>query len=167
MKLQTQCGRPRHRPDSGSVRQAQAMLLCDNVQAPNSDNAAPRILFACRRSRIGGTLGVSLLHAVLAVALAGCSLDNGPGTIFVDPGHYSVYKCNELATQLKTLGAKEKELRGLMDKASEGGGGAVIGTLAYRADYEAVLTEERLVQRQAADKKCEVAPNYQSDQTIR
>ena len=68
---------------------------------------------------------------------------------------------------MKTLNAREKELRGLMDRAKEGGGGVVIGTLAYRADYDSVLTQEKLVQREAADKKCELAPAYQSDQTIR
>jgi hypothetical protein len=58
-------------------------------------------------------------------------------------------------------------LRGLIDKANEGGGGAVIGSLAYRTDYDSVLTEERLLQRAAADKDCGFTPEFQSDQTIR
>jgi hypothetical protein len=56
-----------------------------------------------------------------------------------------------------------------MAKAGEGGSGALVGALAYRADYEAVLSEEKLLQRTAAEKKCEVGPPpaLQSDQPVR
>jgi len=120
-----------------------------------------------RRSAGFSVLASRAALAAALTALAGCGLENGPGSLFVDPGHYSVYHCNDLATQMKTLGAKEQELRGLMEKANEGGGGAVIGSLAYRTDYESVLTQERLIQREAAEKKCAIVPSYQSDQTIR
>jgi hypothetical protein len=43
----------------------------------------------------------------------------------------------------------------------------VIGSLAYRSDYESVLTEEKLVQRAAVDRKCGFTPDFQSDHTIR
>jgi uncharacterized protein YbjQ (UPF0145 family) len=66
------------------------------------------------------------------------------------------------------LEARESELRSLMDKASEGGGGAVIGELSYRADYETVLSQEKMLKRAAAEKKCEIAPpTFQSDQAVR
>jgi hypothetical protein len=107
------------------------------------------------------------LLGFLAVALAGCSLRDGTGSIMVDPGRYTAFHCNDLAARWKVLVAREKELRGLMDKAAEGGGGAVIGALAYRSDYESVLSEEKLLQRTAADKKCDFTPDYQSDQGIR
>ena len=86
----------------------------------------------------------------------------------IDPGHYSEYHCNQLATRGKELLKREKDLHDLMVRADESNGGAVIGTLAYRADYESVLAEEKIVQREAAEKKCEVGPPaYTSDQTIR
>jgi hypothetical protein len=101
-------------------------------------------------------------------ALAGCgSNPDGPGSILVDPGHYNAYHCNELASRWAALLTREGELRGLMEKASEGSGGTVIGSLAYRSDYETVLTEERLVRRTAFEKKCPFAADYQSDRTIR
>ncbi len=115
--------------------------------------------------RVGVLLG--LLSAFAAAALGGCGLNDGPGAVLVDPGHYSAYHCDDLAKRWQELLTREKELRGLMDKASEGGGGTVIGSLAYRTDYESVLTEERLVQRAAADRKCAFTPDYQSDHTIR
>jgi len=107
------------------------------------------------------------LLSLAAVALAGCGSSAGTGELLVDPGRYSAFHCNEIAARWKELIARENELRGLMDKASEGGGGAVIGSLAYRSDYESVLSEERLLQRTATDKNCAFTPEYQSDHTIR
>jgi hypothetical protein len=85
----------------------------------------------------------------------------------IDPGRYSVYHCNELAARWKVLVAREKELVGLMNKANDGGAGAVIGSLAYRSDYDSVQSEERLLQSEAADKKCDFTTDYRSDNTIR
>jgi hypothetical protein len=105
---------------------------------------------------------------VVGVTLAGCTLSEDPGQLGIDPGRYEFYHCNDLAAQLKSLQARENELRSLMAKASEGSGGAVIGALSYRADYETVLSQEKLLQRTAAEKKCEVAPpTVQSNQTVR
>jgi hypothetical protein len=108
-----------------------------------------------------------LLCAAAGMTLAGCGLGNGPGSFLVDPGRYEAYHCNDLVTRWKQLTDREKELRALMDKASQSGTGAVIGAVAYRSDYEGVLTEEKLVQREAADKKCELTTTFQSDQSIR
>ena len=106
-------------------------------------------------------LGVAL------VALTGCSMPDGAGSLLVDPGRYSAYHCNDLAARWKVLVAREKDLRSLMEKADQGGGGAVIGSLAYRSDYDAALSEEKLLQRTAADKNCGLTTQFQSDQTIR
>jgi len=107
------------------------------------------------------------LLAVAVAALAGCSMPDGAGTLLVDPGRYSVYHCNDLAARWKVLLAREKDLRSLMEKADQGGGGAVIGSLAYRSDYDSVLTEEKLLQRAAAEKNCDPTLQFQSDETIR
>jgi hypothetical protein len=122
----------------------------------------PQARFSLRRSALGSI--------VAAGALAGCVADQGPGQIAVDPGRYEFYHCNDLASQLKILQAREAELRMLMAKAGESGGGVVVGALAYRSDYETVLSQEKLLQRTAAEKKCEVEPPpavVQSGQTVR
>jgi predicted small secreted protein len=90
--------------------------------------------------------------------LAGCSTTDGVGPFIVDPGRYSVYHCDGLQTRLKVLLAREDELNNLMQKASEGGGGVLIGNMSYRADYEKTLGEEKLLRRTAAEKKCELPP---------
>jgi hypothetical protein len=109
----------------------------------------------------GALLGVAVF------ALTGCGAGDDAGSLLIDPGRYSAYHCNELAAQWKILVAREKELRGLMDKASEGGGGVVIGSLAYRTDYESTLSDEKLLQQTAAEKNCGFTAQFQSDQGIR
>ncbi len=81
------------------------------------------------------TFGALGACALVALALTGCG-SYGAGSFIVDPGHYDAYHCKDLDTRAKALVTREKELRALMDKASESGGGAVIGALSYRTDYE-------------------------------
>lgn len=104
-----------------------------------------------------------LVAMAVALALAGCGLTE---TAIVDPSRYEGYRCNDLIGQWKGLLARQQELQSLMDKAGNGGG-ALIGTMTYRADYETVLGEEKVLQRTAAEKNCALTPTYQSDQTIR
>jgi len=102
------------------------------------------------------------------LALSGCGLStDGAGALFVDPGRYMLYHCDDLAARRKVLQARENELRGLIERAGESPGGAVIGSFAYRSDYDSVLAEEKLLQRNAAEKNCSFASPLQSDQTIR
>ena len=112
--------------------------------------------------------GVALLSLLFAFTLAGCgNFTDAPGMLTVDPGRYAAYHCNDLAKRWGELLKREKDLRALMDKANDSQGGAVIGSLAYRTAYDNALGEQRLVQREAAEKKCELAPaSYQSDQSI-
>ena len=109
----------------------------------------------------GATLRVAVL--VVATTLAGCGTS---ATLFADPGRYSAYHCKDLVAESNNLAAREKQLRDLMDKASEGGG-SVIGAFAYRSDYETVLEQQKLLKRAVAAQKCELTPSYNSDHVIR
>jgi hypothetical protein len=80
------------------------------------------------------------------------------GTLLVDPAHYAAYHCDGLATRLKALQARQQVLSNLMLRASEGSGGALIGNLTYRADYESAVSEEKLLRRAAVEKKCDLPP---------
>lgn len=116
----------------------------------------------CRHGWRGG------LSVFAVLALTGCGLStDGAGAMFVDPGRYTLYHCDDLAARRKVLMARESELRGLIERAGESPGGAVVGSLAYRSDYDTVLAEEKLLQRNAAEKNCSFASPLQSDQTIR
>ena len=103
-----------------------------------------------------------------AIALSGCSFNDGISPYITDPGRYSAYHCKNLTDRLKYLTNREQELRDLINRASESTGGAVIGALAYRADLEKVVGDQKVLRRTAADKKCEVDPaTFQSDQIVR
>jgi hypothetical protein len=104
-----------------------------------------------------------------ALALvSSCGMSDGAGMLFVDPGQYLYYRCDKLAEEQKELVKREKELRQLMERADESTGGAVVGSIAYRSEYDTVLAKEKLLQRQAAEKQCSfVSPaQSQSDQAI-
>ena len=128
------------------------------------------MMFFARTHRYATRLLVVALRAALlvgAAALAGCGLSDGAGALFVDPGRYSAYHCKDLIAESQNLANRERELRNLMDKASESGGGSVIGALAYRSDYESVLEQQKLLKRAAAEQKCDLVPSYNSDRMIR
>jgi hypothetical protein len=115
---------------------------------------------------MNGGAASALLALSLAGVAAGCS--SSIDTYLIDPGHYSAYHCKELIARLKELQKREIDLRNLMDKANEGGGGTVIGGMSYRANYEKAIGEERVLRRTATDKKCALdGPVFESDQVIR
>jgi hypothetical protein len=122
-----------------------------------------------QRNRRPRTRCLAVLGIVAAGALGGCGTGAGIGMLTVDPGRYSVYHCKDFPARKKELATKEKQLRELMERAGESPGGEVVGALTYRTQYEAVLSEEKLVQRAEAAKQCSAVqqPVLQSDQIIR
>jgi hypothetical protein len=95
---------------------------------------------------------------LFASLLSGCSTSDTLSTVMIDPAHYSVYHCDGMVNRLKTLQKREQELSDLMARASEGGGGVLIGNLTYRADYENTIAEEKVLRRAAAEKNCDLNP---------
>jgi len=148
------------------------MTLPDGVDAAVPGNDGRPVAGLWRRAGCGLS-AIGLIGGLAAGALGGCGVsEQGIGTLTLDPGQYVLYHCNDLVGRLKGLINREKELRNLMDKAGESTGGALIGALSYGTEYETVLSEQKLVRRVAAEKKCDLGPlgprpPYQSDQTIR
>jgi hypothetical protein len=104
---------------------------------------------------------------VAAIALAGCSSGNGVGEFLVDPSLYDAYHCKDLVAQWDMLNKREVELRANVDRASQTATGKVVGAVVYGSDYQALMTQKKMVQQKAAEKKCELTQTYQSDQTVR
>jgi hypothetical protein len=113
--------------------------------------AAPALIENPRRACLG------VVSFLVAGLLAGCSSD-GVTTYIIDPGHYSAYHCDGLVKRLKDLQTREQDLSNLMAKASEGGGGVLIGGMSYRAEYENAIGEEKVLRRTAMEKKCDLPP---------
>jgi hypothetical protein len=101
---------------------------------------------------------IAPICVLVAALLSGCSTNDTMTTLLIDPAHYSVYHCDGLVARLKALQTREQELSNLMLRASEGSGGALIGNLTYRADYENAIGEEKILRRVAAEKKCDLPP---------
>jgi hypothetical protein len=106
------------------------------------------------------------LITCFAIAMGACS--TSVDSYLIDPGHYSAYHCKQLVDRLKALQTHETDVRNLMDKANEGGGGVLIGGMSYRADLEKTTGEEKVLRRTAAEKNCDLEPpRLESDQVIR
>jgi hypothetical protein len=141
---------------------------CGRVRATaNAPRRVPAANLPAANLPAAGVLVARLLitAAPAGSLLAGCAAD-GPGALLVDPGRYSVYHCDGLKARLKALLTREEELSNLMQRASDGGGGVLIGNLTYRADYENALSEEKLLRRTAAEKKCELPPPVAPTQAV-
>jgi hypothetical protein len=100
-------------------------------------------------------VSASVFGTFIAILLAGCSTS---GSLLVDPGHYSVYHCDAMPGQLAGIQQRQHDLSNLMARASEGGGGTLIGTMAYRTDYQSAIDEEKVLRRVAAGKNCNLPP---------
>jgi len=142
------------------------MTECDaNRRLPSSQAFAYAPAASCR-PRSGLTTFGSLLFGIVAVAVAGCGVSSDPASILVDPGAYSEFNCKDLVTRRAALMQRAQQLRDLQAKASAGTGGALIGTLSYRTQYETTMEDLKILERVAKAQNCALVTTYQSDQTI-
>lgn len=90
--------------------------------------------------------------------LAGCaSQDPGESKLsflFVPPGRYLNYNCQQLEGRAVGLAARRTQLEQLMAKAGASLDGRVIGVMAYQAEYTELGGDLTELRRTAADKKC-------------
>ena len=103
------------------------------------------------------TAAAPLLAVALAVVLAGCggSLTQTVGdSVWITPNKYQFHDCKLLigleAGNLK----RTKDLEDLMAKAAQSPGGGMIGTLAYRTEYQQALGERRQIETTIGEKRC-------------
>ena len=89
------------------------------------------------------------------------------GGLFVDPGKYEFFSCEQIADHRKGVAAREQQLKLLMDKAEKGTGGAVVNVIAYKGDYVTAEDELKLIDATARDKKCKTPENWSSTSAIR
>ena len=98
-----------------------------------------------------------------AFFLAACSEAVNEFTVFVDPGEWEYYSCEQLIPQRTYWANKEQELKLLMDKARQGTGGAVVSVIAYQSDYLTAREEVKVIDATARIKKCQNPPQSNSD----
>ena len=90
---------------------------------------------------------------LLAALLAGCGGITGT-SVWVTPRSYEFQDCKQLVNLAQMFRNRTKELEQLMAKAASSPGGQVIGTLAYRTEYQQALGQEKEATAMAAEKRC-------------
>jgi hypothetical protein len=99
--------------------------------------------------------------AVFACAslLSGCAdMSDGMTSAFADPAKYQLYDCKQLEAERKMLSNRLAELQGLMNKAQEGVGGAVVAEVAYRNEYIAARGQAKNAEEAWVLNKCRETP---------
>jgi hypothetical protein len=110
------------------------------------------------------------LFASLAVcvALAACSsTSESTMTFFAAPGKYQYHDCDQLATAMKATTARQKDLKGLIDKAEQGVAGAFVGAIAYKTDHLAATEDLKLLEAATREKNCLTSETWRSNAIIR
>jgi hypothetical protein len=104
----------------------------------------------------------------VCVALPACSsTSESTMTFFVAPGKYQYHDCDQLAVAMKATTVRQKDLKGLIDKAEQGAGGAFVGAIAYKTDYLTATEDIRLLEAAAREKNCLTSETWRSNSIIR
>jgi hypothetical protein len=92
---------------------------------------------------------------LLATSLGGCTTSlNAISDPFVAPAKFQFLRCEDIGKRLVATQAREKELRGLMDRASTDTGGSAVNMLVYQPDYQTVQSELQQLHEAAVEKQC-------------
>ena len=95
--------------------------------------------------------------AAFAIMLGACGAqadDQMLSNFLIAPGKYVLYNCQQLDLAARENQKRIAELEALMAKSGNG----FINAMAYRPEYLQLRGEVTDMQREAADKKCKMAP---------
>jgi len=106
-----------------------------------------------------------LCMTALCMTAASCS-SVSEITPLVDSGKYQYHNCEQLSAAKKAMIAKRDDLKGLIDKAERGTGGALVGTVVYRSDYAQTLQELTVIDATARTKDCLTTATWRSNAEI-
>ena len=90
----------------------------------------------------------ALCIALAAPLLSSCN------SIFVTPGKFQLYNCDQLKVQAQYYGTREKLSRDLIDRAKVAQGGDVVAAAAYGSQYAEAQGNLDELRKEAAEKKC-------------
>jgi hypothetical protein len=106
---------------------------------------------------------------VLVLGLAGCASSGGitdGGDALVSPNKYAMYTCLDLSDRTKAVRARQIELEQVMDRASQGAGGALVSAIAYRTEYAQTRGELRLLAKAEEEQQCAVRSDRSSGRAV-
>ncbi len=102
--------------------------------------------------------------------LAGCGSsalqDQVGDSVWVQPGKYAFHDCLQAQNSDRGFAGRQRELEDLMSRAAQGPGGAAIGQMVYRTEYQQVLGERRQLAIVLAQKRCSIEGNSPSGRSV-
>ncbi len=92
---------------------------------------------------------------VVAAAAGGCASNPaGMGAVFVAPGKYQPYRCDDLARAYPSLAQREAVLGRANERARESSGALIVHTAVHGAELTGVREELRQIREVAREKNC-------------
>jgi hypothetical protein len=86
--------------------------------------------------------------------------------LLIDPGKYQYHTCEQLATATKGFTTRREELVTLMERAEQSTAGALVSTIAYKAEYTTAGQDLKLIEATARTKNCVIASTWRSNSVI-
>lgn len=97
--------------------------------------------------------------AIASALLSACAMSNdGLSSVFVAPGNYVLFSCDDIARTAKGVEARHKELEQLMAKASTDAAGRIIADTVYGAEYASTRGQLNSLRAAAVEMNCDVVP---------
>ena len=126
------------RPPSAQIN-TKKMRACPNpcvriTAMPNSLDSWSRML--------GKDMSPSLVVALAAMALSGCTSDEAASRFLVQPDKYVLYNCQALATAMQGNANRQRELEALMSN------------MTYRPEYLQLRGQMDQLRKTATEKNC-------------
>ena len=102
---------------------------------------------------------LGVVWAALALVCTACSSVSDPAAFsVVAQDKYDFHSCKEIIGARTGLTNREKDLRGLVEKAESSPGGFIVSYSAYRSELVQVRGQLAAAQRAARVNKCDAAP---------
>jgi hypothetical protein len=120
---------------------------------------------AIAENRMMGMRRLALRMTLLCIPVTACS-SGGEVTLLVNPGTYQYHNCEQLSAARKAVLTRRDELKGLIEQAERGTGGAFVGAVVYRSDYEQQLQMVRVIDATAREKDCLTTATWRSNAVI-
>jgi len=86
--------------------------------------------------------------------------------LFADPGKYEYRTCDQIQAAGRSMVAREKVLRELIEKAERSAGGSVVSTVAYRGEHRTVVEEIEVIDATSRRKNCLTPSTWRSNTAI-
>jgi hypothetical protein len=118
-------------------------------------------------ARLGCGRGRAGMLALTLLCVAACSTSSNVDVmLFADPGKYQYHTCEQILEAGKSVAARELKLRQLIQKAEQGAGGGLVGTVAYRGEHRTVVEELAVIEGASRRKNCMTPPSWRSTTAI-